>query len=99
MLSSIKAIIETAKLKDMGLQELLSEIDINKQTNEYTFITTDGETQIKFGSPENIERKLEKLRLYMLHSATKQGHPTYVDIRWKNQIVIGKQPLLASKDS
>lgn len=99
MLSSIKVIIETAKLKDMGLQELLSEIDINKQTNEYTFITTDGETQIKFGSPENIERKLEKLRLYMLHSATKQGHPTYVDIRWKNQIVIGKQPLLASKDS
>lgn len=99
MLSSIKAIIEAAKMKDMGLQELLSEIDINKQTNEYTFITTDGETQIKFGSPENIERKLEKLRLYMLHSATKQGHPTYVDIRWKNQIVIGKQPLLASKDS
>lgn len=99
MLSSIVSIIEMAKLKDMGLQELLSEIDINKKQNEYTFITTDGETQIKFGTPENIDRKLEKLRLYMVHSATRQGHPTYVDIRWKNQIVIGKQPLLASKDS
>lgn len=99
MLSSIVSIIEMAKLKDMGLQELLSEIDIDKKQNEYTFITTDGETQIKFGTPENIDRKLEKLRLYMVHSATRQGHPTYVDIRWKNQIVIGKQPLLASKDS
>lgn len=99
MLASIKSIIETAKLKDMGLQELLSEIDIDKQVNEFTFTTTDGETQIKFGTPENIDRKLEKLRLYMLHSANRQGHPTYVDIRWKNQVVIGKQPLLASTNS
>lgn len=99
MLAKIKAIIETAKMKDMGLQELLSEIDINTITKEYTFITTDGETQIKFGTPDNIDRKLEKLRLYMLHSATKQGHPRYVDIRWKNQIVIGKQSMLASSDS
>jgi hypothetical protein len=99
MLISIKSIIEIAKLKDMGLQELLSEIDIDKQANEFTFITTDGETQIKFGTPENIDRKLEKLRLYMLHSANRQSHPKYVDIRWKNQVVIGKQPLLASTDS
>jgi len=96
ILKNISDIIETAKMKDIGLQELLSEIDVNSIKKEFTFITTDGETEIKFGSADNIDRKLEKLRLYMLHAATRQGHPRYVDIRWKNQIVIGKQPLLAS---
>jgi cell division septal protein FtsQ len=96
ILKNISEIIETAKMKDIGLQELLSEIDVNSTKKEFTFITTDGETEIKFGSADNIDRKLEKLRLYMLHASTRQGHPRYVDIRWKNQIVIGKQPLLAS---
>lgn len=97
LLKHVKSIIETAKRKDIGLQEVLSEIDI-KSSGEFVFITTDGDTEIMFGTPDNIDRKLEKLRLYMAHSAMKQGHPRYVDIRWKNQIVIGKQPLLASTD-
>lgn len=96
ILKHISQIIETAKKKDIGLQELLSEIDVNHSKKEYTFITTDGETEIMFGSADNIDRKLEKLRLYMLHASTRQGHPRYVDIRWKNQVVIGKQSLLAS---
>lgn len=98
VLKDVSLIIESAKRKDIGLQELLSEIDIQYPNKEYTFITTDGETAIKFGTPDNIDRKLEKLRLYMLHASTKQGHPRYVDIRWKNQIVIGKQALLASSE-
>jgi cell division septal protein FtsQ len=99
ILNHISLIIESAKRKDIGLQEVLSEIDVNQVKNEYTFITTDGETEIKFGSPDNIDRKLEKLRLYMLHASTREGHPRYVDIRWKNQIVIGKQSFLASSSN
>lgn len=96
VLKDVSHIIESAKRKDIGLQELLSEIDITFPNKEYTFITTDGDTEIKFGTPDNIDRKLEKLRLYMVHASTRQGHPRYVDIRWKNQIVIGNQALFAS---
>ena len=90
VLASLKDILESAKKKDLGLQELLSEIEYDARQNLYTFITTDGETRILFGSADNIEKKLEKLRLYMIHTSSEPIHAHYVDVRWKNQIVIGK---------
>jgi len=97
VLSSLKYLVSSAQKRDGALQEFLSEIDYNQQSKSFTFITTDGATRVMFGSIDNAPKKFEKLHLYLQHASELSGTARYIDVRWKDQIVIGKPLALASK--
>jgi cell division protein FtsQ len=77
---------------DELLSALITQIHYN-ENGDYELITLLGDQRVVFGKAENIEEKMEKLKVFYEFGISKTGWDLYkeIDIQYKDQIVCTKK--------
>lgn len=84
------AMMLTLQKHDAHLYRALSEIDI-RSNGEMTLHFAESPAPIRFGTEKESEQKIGRISAFLHHAEqthTKLKHVEYVDVRWKNQIVM-----------
>jgi len=90
LLAGLNIIKQARSQKYNLLNNLVSEVHFNRLTKEFILYTSDDAKKIIFGKNDNIEEKLMKLNDFLKFQLNFSGKAdyTYIDIRWKDKIIV-----------
>lgn len=90
LLASLNIIKHIRSQKNNLLNNLISEVHYNRNSNEFLLYTSDDTKKIIFGKNENIEEKLLNLNDFLKFQLNFSGKVDYeyIDIRWNDRIIV-----------